>query len=99
MFTATGLMVVSRVDHAAALLASGKVLVTGGVDRSASLDGNVVRSAELYDPDANAFTATGSMVSVRDIHTATALPDRKVLVAGGRAEVTVGLGTAELYSY
>ncbi len=85
-FTPTGSMSVTRVFHTATLLASGKVLVTGGHDAS----------AELYDPTSGAFAATGSMSVGRNSHTATLLADGTVLIVGGQS-VSGTLATAELY--
>src|SRR5512140_26592 len=43
------------------------------------------------------FTATGSMHAARGHHTATLLPDGRVLIAGGYDEPTTCLAGAELY--
>ena len=53
-------------------------------------------SAELYDPASGTWTATGSLATARDGHTATLLPNGKVLVAGG-AGSSGSLASAELY--
>src|SRR5262249_43124284 len=66
----------------ATLLKNGKVLVTGGEHEDCGRFAN----AELYDPATETFTATGSMASVRDNHTANLLPDGAALIIGGESE-------------
>ncbi len=64
--------------------------------------------AELFAPESEGFTATGSLVTARDGHTATVLADGStVLVAGGvkhyvegypgRLQYATALASAELY--
>jgi len=99
-FTATGNMTTERGAHTATLLPTGRVLIAGGW---ALLTGwPVWASAELYDPSAGTFTATGNMSTPRLNHTATLLPDGKVLIAGGvsnfdNAANGPALTSAELY--
>ena len=90
-WSSAGLMTTGRVYHTATLLASGKVLVTGGSNGT-----NVLASAELYDPLAGTWTLTGSMNTRRFNHAATLLPNGMVLVTGGN-NGSVTLSSAELY--
>ncbi len=81
----------------AALLLNGEVLLTGGSD--SGFPANVNR-ASLFDPVTERFGDTGIMASARDSHTATLLPDGKVLVAGGSQDqnaASPALPSAELY--
>jgi Galactose oxidase, central domain/Kelch motif len=93
-WTATGSLTTPRIDHTATLLSNGKVLVAGGF--VGTLPNPVLASAELYDPATGAWSATGSMVHARHLHTATLLQDGKVLVAGG-SDASNTLASAELY--
>jgi hypothetical protein len=68
-----------RYRHAATLLASGKVLVTGG--RTSS--GGYHLATEAYDPNGNSWTDVGNMPSARSNHTATLLSSGRVMVIGG----------------
>jgi len=79
----TSAMSTGRQYGTATLLRDGKVLVAGG--RAYCDDGVCVdaKSAQLYDPATGTWAATGSMSDGREQHTATLLPNGKVLVAGG----------------
>jgi N-acetylneuraminic acid mutarotase len=83
-----------RASHTATLLQNGKVLVAGGLNSFMSLRG--LNSAELYDPVANTWTTAATMLTGRHDHTATLLPNGKVLVTGGSDYVT-SFSSAELY--
>ena len=79
-FTATMSMNVGRQVFTLTTLPNGKALAVGGSPDFDSGAGS--RTAELYDPATNAWTMTGSMPSGRLGHTATLLPDCRVLIVG-----------------
>ena len=81
-----------RTAHAASLLASGKVLITGGAN-----EGAILNSALLYDPALGTFTPTGNMVMARSYHTSTLLNSGQVLITGGDLSDGKISKTAELY--
>ncbi len=97
MWSPTGSLAAPRFEQTATLLPNGKVLVAGGSNGI-----NYVASAELYDPASGTWTTTGSLAPTslgiaRAGHTATLLPNGKVLVTGGLGNGTFALASAELY--
>src|SRR6266567_8241826 len=75
-------------NDTATLLADGRVLVAGH------------GTAGLYDPATGTWTATGSMIDIREFHTATLLRDGKVLVTAGirnSGQNSEHLASAELF--
>jgi N-acetylneuraminic acid mutarotase len=95
-WSTTGSLGYPRFAATATLLPSGKVLVAGGEN----LSGGVVsadHSAELYDPGSGNWSQEHSLSAGRYDHTATLLPDGKLLVAGGYGNNGGFLATAELY--
>jgi WD40 repeat protein len=95
-FTATGAMSSVRDQHTATLLPNGKVLVAGGLVYGGTY--TVLNGAELYDPATGTWATTGPMANARYGHTATLLPNGKVLVAGGiNAWPASYTATAEIY--
>src|SRR5215813_13733368 len=93
IWTRTGSLSSGRFYHTATLLPNGKVLVAGGYGGNCSFFGcSILSSAELYDPATGNWSSTGKLNSGHYAHTATLLPNGKVLVAGnGFAEDNVEL--------
>ncbi|HYL36029.1 MAG TPA: kelch repeat-containing protein [Bryobacteraceae bacterium] len=98
-FELTGRMSAPRQYGTATLLSSGQALVAGGLVAVARTVAPT-NSAELYNPVTGTFSPTGSTVSARSYHTATALLDGRVLVTGGigRFPPQQPLASAELYT-
>ena len=99
-WTAAAPMHVGRSAHSATLLADGTVLVAGGITQENGSD-VTTSAAEIYDPAADAWTEAAPLLAPRALHTASALPDGRVLVAGGTAQPGPDslseVATAEIY--
>jgi hypothetical protein len=101
-WTETGSLAAPRFGHTATLLPDGRVLLAAGAWEDRIGFGTFpMRAAELYDPASGTWTATGNLAHPRLAHTATLLPNGKVLVAGGRRRLDFNvietLASAELY--
>lgn len=72
-------MNVARSAHTSTLLPNGQVLVAGGMVR----EGDILDSAEIFDPATDTFTAIETMNQARVGHAAILLHDERVLIVGG----------------
>jgi N-acetylneuraminic acid mutarotase len=89
-----GVMATPRAWHSATPLDDGRVLVAGGYFKQGA-NTTFVGTAEIYDPNTNAWSAAGVMAQARTAHTATPLGDGKILIAGGQS--TSVLTSADRY--
>jgi hypothetical protein len=97
-------MRLGRERHTATLLSDGRVLVVGGMgERAADFSDTAVLEAEIWDPETGSFSSAGQDAVGRALHTATLLPDGRVLITGGfsrddRAEVVAVTASAEIWA-
>jgi len=92
---ATGSLATCRHYHTATLLPNGQVLVAGG-DYWDENNNHQMSDCELYNPATGLWSTAGSPATPRLGHTATLLPNGKVLVAGG-GNGSSFVASAELY--
>jgi len=95
--TEAGPLAEARQLHTATALGDGRVLVIGG---KAPFDGagtDAIAVAEMWDPITGSFVPAGSIAEARYGHTATLLPDGRVLVVGGYGEDATWLDSAEVW--
>jgi N-acetylneuraminic acid mutarotase len=93
-WTSAGAMQSPRESEAQVALSNGSVLAVGGIDNF----GNILASAELFNPATNTWSTTGSMGAGRQQPAAVVLTNGDVLVTGGLGTGGAVLRTAELYS-
>jgi hypothetical protein len=93
-----------RYDATLTALPDGRALVVGGADRG-EMRGPLLFPAEAWDPRTDAWVAVAPPIYDRYGHTATLLPDGRVLVVGGSAPLPEGatdrntsLKTAEVWN-
>jgi hypothetical protein len=86
----TGSMAFPRENATYVTLGNGQVLALGGWSQISGLTatgvflvGDPLSSAEIYDPNAGTWTATGSMTTARGYAAASLLANGEVLVAAG----------------
>jgi hypothetical protein len=87
-FSFTGSMAYGRHDHTATLLSDGRVLIAGGFVPDPTAD-VYPATAELYDSATGRFSPAGALAMPIADHTATLLPDGRVLISGGTAPATM----------
>ncbi|PZQ13240.1 MAG: galactose oxidase [Rhodanobacter denitrificans] len=94
-FVPTAAMTTPRAHQGSVVLADGRVFQYGGI----SAMGDILASAELYDPATGTYAATGDAADARMRPTTVGLADGRVLVTGGRGghEGSVIFDTVELY--
>jgi N-acetylneuraminic acid mutarotase len=84
----------ARASHTATLMANGKVLIAGGMERN----GVFFDDADIFDPKTNSFAPCKNKMSKKRVsHTATRLLDGKVLIVGGWSNRDLPEMSAELF--
>lgn len=89
---------VTAAQGRSALMADGRVLVTGGVRNQPTT--RDVADAEIFDPKTGKWSRTASMSAARNGHTLTPLTNGQLLVAGGNSggwEICKPLSSAQRY--
>jgi hypothetical protein len=89
----TGTMTTGRQAQVQLRLSTGAVIAIGGYDAT----GNILASAEIYNPATRAWAPTGGMATARESFAGAVLANGKIIVAGGAGMGGVLLGSAELY--
>lgn len=93
----------ARFLHTQTALPDGRVLISGGFERAVAgtcpvtaavgavcYDLTATRTASIFDPTTGRFwPVQGDMLAARGAHTATVLPDGRVLIAGGASRATL----------
>lgn len=95
LWTPTGSLNQPRLQTTGTLLNDGRVLLVGSLTCNPGCYS--YPTAEVYDPAARAWTSTGPLHVARFNHVAVALPDGKVLIAGGYLTPGILTATCEIF--
>jgi N-acetylneuraminic acid mutarotase len=103
--TSSAYLLDARENATATLLFDGRVLIAGGYGLSSSTSAlGFLNSVEIFDPPTKTINTASTMNTGRQGHSATLLPDGRVLVAGGCTNSESGItlcnqyvATAEIY--
>lgn len=97
LWTGAGGMITTRRGHTATTLSDGRVLLAGGVTCCDAAGELIAGTAEIFDPVHGGFQPTGSLGTARAFHSATLLPDGRVLVTGGIVDDVNTTTSSEIY--
>ena len=78
---ATSFLQVPRAYHVSTSLEDGRIVVSGG----RGLDGALMTSVEVFNPQTGAFTLAGNLLSGRAKHSVVALDSNRLLFVGGKS--------------
>ena len=94
-FRPAGTLAEARLMHSANLLPDGRVLVVGGLDPAT--EETMIATAEIWDPSTTTFGPAGTLTGGTFGHTATLLPDGRVLIVGSLYEDEDFVSMAEIW--
>ena len=85
----------ARTGHTSTTLLDRNILVVGGYDNN----GNCLKTAEIYDPNSNVWTATSALTFARCHHAAVLVDDGtgRVFVTGGLSDNGTALASTEFF--
>ena len=86
----------ARFEHTATLLSDGRALIVGGYKSIYGYENVLLDTAEVYDGKSATSSTLAPLSIGRVIHTATLLPDGRVLVTGGQTSRGSFLNSAEV---
>lgn len=92
-YTTVPTMSTARSGHRASLMASGRVLVTGGISNV----GAYLATTEIYDPTANVWATGPVMSSARAFHGQLKLADGSIVVVGGQSQATTWTASCDKF--
>ena len=97
LWSPTGSLATARRLHTATVLEDGTVLAVGGRNIANPLVDPVLFSAERFNPATGTWAPAGNTQIRRAEHTATRMPDGRVLVVGGVDSFNAPRRSAEIY--